>query len=66
MTGDTMRELLQPLIGKSGAISMLVSPDGPVGFPAAENKKLTHVEVRPAGRAGPPGAGDRLDGDRPG
>ena len=49
MTGDQMRELLQPLIGKSGAISMLVSRIGPVGFPAAENKKLTSVEIRPDG-----------------
>jgi hypothetical protein len=49
MTGDTMRELLQPLIGKSGTISMLVSRIGPVGFPAQDNKKLTGVEVRPDG-----------------
>ena len=32
MTGDTMRDLLQPLIGKSGSISMLVSRIGQVAF----------------------------------
>ena len=49
MTGETMRALLEPLIGKSGVISMLVSRIGPVTFPLAENKKLTGVEVRPDG-----------------
>jgi hypothetical protein len=49
MTGDTMRDLLQPLIGKSGAISMLVSRAGHVGFVSTENEKLTSVEVRPDG-----------------
>jgi hypothetical protein len=49
MTGETMRDLLKPLIGKSGQISMLVSRIGPVAFPTAENKKLTNVEVRPDG-----------------
>ena len=49
MTGDTMRDLLIPLIGKSGSMSMLVSRIGPVSFPVAENKKLTGVEVRPDG-----------------
>jgi hypothetical protein len=49
MTGDTMRDLLKPLIGKSGSISMLVSRIGPVAFPMAENRKLTGVEVRPDG-----------------
>ena len=43
MTGETMRALLEPLIGKSGVISMLVSRIGPVAFPVAENKKLTGV-----------------------
>jgi hypothetical protein len=49
MTGETMRALLEPLIGKSGVISMLVSRIGPVTFPLAENKKLTGVGVRPDG-----------------
>ncbi len=55
MTGDTMRDLLTPLIGKSGSMSMLVSRIGPVAFPTAENRKLTGVELR-AGRPHPPGA----------
>ena len=58
MTGDTMRDLLQPLIGKSGSISMLVSRIGQVAFPTAQDKKLTGVQVRP-GRPDPAGAGDR-------
>ena len=49
MTGDTMRDLLTPLIGKSGSMSMLVSKIGPVAFPTAENRKLTGVELRPDG-----------------
>ena len=49
MTGDTMRDLLTPLIGKSGSMSMLVSKVGPVAFPTAENRKLTGVELRADG-----------------
>jgi hypothetical protein len=49
MTGDTVRDLLKPLIGNSGSISLLVSRIGPVSFPMAENRKLTGVEVRPDG-----------------
>jgi hypothetical protein len=49
MTGDTVRDLLKPLIGKSGSISLIVSRIGPVSFPMAENRKLTGVEVRPDG-----------------
>ena len=49
MTGDTMRDLLTPLIGKSGSMSMLVSKIGPVAFPTAENRKLTGVELRADG-----------------
>jgi len=49
MTGETIRELLKPLIGKSGSISVVVSRIGHVGFAAIENKKLTGVEVRPDG-----------------
>jgi hypothetical protein len=49
MTGETMRDLLKPLIGKSGSISMLVETVGPINLPTAEQKKLTAVEVRPDG-----------------
>jgi hypothetical protein len=49
MTGDTMRDLLKPVIGKSGSMSMLVSRIGQVAFPTAEDKRLTGVEVRPDG-----------------
>jgi len=49
MTGETMRDLLKPLIGMSGSISMLVSRIGPVALPMDENMKLTGVEVRPDG-----------------
>ena len=49
MTGETIRDLLKPLIGKSGSIFMVVSRIGQVGFATAENKKLTGVEVRPDG-----------------
>jgi hypothetical protein len=41
MTGDTMRDLLKPLIGKSGSMSMLVSRIGHAAFPTAEDKPLT-------------------------
>ena len=49
MTGDTMRDLLTPLIGKSGSMSVLVSKIGPVAFPTSENRKLTGVELRADG-----------------
>jgi len=49
LTGETMRALLEPLIGKSGSISMLVSRIGPISFPVAENRKLTGVEIRSDG-----------------
>jgi hypothetical protein len=49
MTGETIRDLLKPLIGKSGSISMVVSRIGQIGVAATENKKLTGVEVRPDG-----------------
>jgi hypothetical protein len=49
MTGETIRDLLKPLIGKSGSISMVVSKIGHIGFITAENKKLTGVELRPDG-----------------
>ena len=69
MTGETIRDLLEPLIGKSGSIFMVVNRTGPIGFASAENKKLTSVEPprRPAphrtrnrlGRAGPGGRDGR-------
>jgi len=49
MTGETIRDLLKPLIGKSGSISMVVSRTGHIGFITSENKKLTGVELRPDG-----------------
>jgi len=49
MTGETLRELLEPLIGESGSISMVVSRIGHIGFITSENKKLTGVELRPDG-----------------
>ena len=49
MTGETIRDLLVPLIGKSGSIAMVTRGIGPIGFVTAENKKLTGVEVRPDG-----------------
>ena len=49
MTGETIRDLLHPLIGKSGSISMVVSRTGHIGFVTTENKKLTAVKVRPDG-----------------
>ena len=49
MTGETIRDLLVPLIGKSGSISLIISRTGHMGVHAAENAKLTGVEVRPDG-----------------
>ena len=49
MTGETMRDLLEPLIGKSGSIFMVVNRTGPIGFATAEQRKLTAVEIRPDG-----------------
>jgi len=49
MTGETIRDLLKPLIGKSGSISMVASRTGHIGFVITENKKLTGVEIRPDG-----------------
>ena len=49
MTGETIRDLVKPLIGKSGSISMIVSRTGHIGFVTTENEKLTGVEVRPDG-----------------
>ena len=49
MTGETIRDLLEPVIGKSGAIHLAVSNIGQVGLAINENSKLTGVEVRPDG-----------------
>ena len=49
MTGETIRDLLTPLIGQSGLISVVVSRSGPIGFVTTENEKLTGVEVNPDG-----------------
>jgi hypothetical protein len=49
MTGATIRDLLKPLIGKSGSISMIVRRTGHIGFVTTENKKLTGVEIRADG-----------------
>lgn len=49
MTGETIRDLLKPLIGKSGSLSMAVSRAGHIGFITSENQKLTGVELRPDG-----------------
>jgi hypothetical protein len=59
MTGETMRELLEPLIGKFGSVSMLVSRIGPVAWSMADDKKLTGVEVRSDGLAAQPRPGGR-------
>jgi hypothetical protein len=49
MTAETIRDLLEPLVGKSGAIYLVVNRIGPIGFATAVNKKLTGVEIRPDG-----------------
>jgi len=49
MTAEIMRDLLEPLIGKSGSIFMVVNRTGPIGFATAEQRKLTGVEIRPDG-----------------
>jgi hypothetical protein len=49
LTGETVCDLLRPLIGKPGSISLLISRIGPVGFAPGEGRKLTGVELRPDG-----------------
>ena len=49
MTGETIRDLLKPLIGKSGSVSLVVGRTGHLAFVTAENRKLTGVEIRPDG-----------------
>lgn len=49
MTGEAICDLLGPLIGKSGSISVVVARIGQIGLITAENKKLTGAEVSPDG-----------------
>ena len=49
MTGETVSDLLKPLIGRSGSVTLLVRRSGSIGFDMTQNKKLTGVEVRPDG-----------------
>ncbi len=49
MTGETICDLLKPLVGKSGSFSLIVSRIGPIGFAESEGKKLTGVELREDG-----------------
>lgn len=49
MTGETVCDLLKPLIGMTGTIFVVVGKVGQIGFATTENNKLTGVEVRPDG-----------------
>ncbi len=49
MTGEAIIDLLKPLVGKSGSLSLIVSRIGQIGFSANESKKLTAVELRDDG-----------------
>jgi hypothetical protein len=49
MTGETISDLLRPLVGKSGSIFMVVTRVGQIGFASTADKKLTGVELRPDG-----------------
>jgi hypothetical protein len=49
MTGETVCDLLKPLIGRSGTIFMVVGKVGQIGFATTDNNKLTDVAVRPDG-----------------
>jgi hypothetical protein len=49
MTGETIRDLLKPFIGKSGSISVVVSRVGQIRLATTEDKKLTGIEIRPDG-----------------
>ena len=49
MTAETIRDLIQPLVGRSGQIFLVMARIGPIGFATGENKKLTGVEIRPDG-----------------
>jgi hypothetical protein len=49
MTAETIRDLLEPVIGKSGSVFIVVSRIGPIGFATAEHKKLVSVAIRADG-----------------
>jgi hypothetical protein len=49
MTGETVCDLLRPLVGKSGTIFMVVGKVGQIGFATSENNKLTGVRLRSDG-----------------
>jgi hypothetical protein len=49
MTAETIRDLLEPLVGSSGAILLVVARTGPISFAATGNKRLTGVEIRADG-----------------
>ena len=49
MTSETFSDLIKPIIGKSGSITMVVSGTGEVAFAMGEDKKLTGIEVRSDG-----------------
>ncbi|HEX5188015.1 MAG TPA: hypothetical protein VFW16_00635 [Streptosporangiaceae bacterium] len=49
MTGETIRDLLKPLIGKAGSLSLIVARTGHIGFAVNDGKKLTGVELRDDG-----------------
>jgi hypothetical protein len=49
MTAETIRDLIEPLVGKSGQIFLVMARIGPIGFATGANKKLTGVEIRPDG-----------------
>ncbi len=49
MDAATLHDLLEPVIGKPGSLSVLVRRVGQVAFPTEGNRKLTGVEVRPDG-----------------
>ncbi len=49
MTGETLCDLLKPLVGKPGSVHMVIKRIGPIGFSATESNKLTGVELSPDG-----------------
>jgi hypothetical protein len=49
MTGEVICDLLKPLVGKSGSISVVLARIGQIGLITAENKKLTGAVIRPDG-----------------
>ena len=49
MTGETVRDLLTPLIGKPGSIYLLISRIGHFAVCPSETNKLVAAQVRPDG-----------------